>query len=338
MYSRIPVILILLFITVLLAAVTCQGQVAGIFLAVWTAVQDTGNNTSTLQGPDVIISSDTGLCVAPGDEESSISKGNAYMKQQKFNQAYNAFNQTLQCNPASIEAWYGKAAALQTLWRISKNLADYAGDADDYHGAVLCYREAKTTHPDDPSAWYPEGKKICFQYNQDPEPDDSPYTQGLDAYLTAATQYPQADEGVWYGKGREIYRQNLNAESVRQHEEQFDAYVQIMKIDPRNADVYRVMGNALYDEGKDNESYDAYQQAISRDPENAGAWYGLGNVLPSFKRYDEAKIAHEKALELDPELGNTSWYPRNGCAIDPRNSRAEMCVSSANVPESGFRV
>jgi tetratricopeptide (TPR) repeat protein len=94
----------------------------------------------------------------------------------------------------------------------------------------------------------------------------------------------------------------------RRNEEAIEAYQQAINFDPKNANLYNGLGNALVNLGRNEEAIEAYQQAINFDPKNANLYNGLGNALVNLGRNEEAIEAYQQAINIDPKDAN----PCNG--------------------------
>ncbi len=68
------------------------------------------------------------------------------------------------------------------------------------------------------------------------------------------------------------------------------------------------------------------ERALSTDPKNAEAWHALGNALHGLKRHEAAIACYEKALEIVPE-NKTIWNDRNASIRAIRKSGAQVAGS-----------
>ena len=62
----------------------------------------------------------------------------------------------------------------------------------------------------------------------------------------------------------------------------------ILKMDPKYADMWRFKGDILKILGKCNDAIIAYDQALNINPKLKYAYVGKGNALKALKRYDDA--------------------------------------------------
>lgn len=110
-------------------------------------------------------------------------------------------------------------------------------------------------------------------------------------------------------------------------------YVRALELDPRGADAYSNMGNALKDLGRHAEAIAAHRAAIKLRPV-AGSWCNLGVALRESNRLEEAVAAYDEALRLEPNHGDAHFdraqallglgdYERGWPAFDWRWKTAE---------------
>lgn len=84
------------------------------------------------------------------------------------------------------------------------------------------------------------------------------------------------------------------------------AYRKVVELDPKNADAWNHLGNALDKRGDIDGTIDAYHKAIEIAPKDADAWNHLGFTLGIKGDIDGAVTAYRKAVELDPKNAN-AW-------------------------------
>jgi Flp pilus assembly protein TadD len=84
---------------------------------------------------------------------------------------------------------------------------------------------------------------------------------------------------------------------------------------------FNLWGNALGDDGKDEEAIAKYQKAIELDPKYAYAYNNWGISLRIEGKHEEAIAKYQKAIELDPKYAEpyVSW----GVALDSKGKHEE---------------
>lgn len=73
-----------------------------------------------------------------------------------------------------------------------------------------------------------------------------------------------------------------------------------LALQPGNADLHVLLGNALAEAGRLNEAVASYRAALAISPDHAGVICNLGNVLMEAGRFDEAVALYRRAVELQP--------------------------------------
>ena len=81
-------------------------------------------------------------------------------------------------------------------------------------------------------------------------------------------------------------------------EEAEKIYLDILKIDPKNADVYNNLGILFQINNKFEEAIEYYKKAIEFKSDFAEAYNNLGFLLQKLKRFDEAVINYNEAIAL----------------------------------------
>jgi Tfp pilus assembly protein PilF len=81
--------------------------------------------------------------------------------------------------------------------------------------------------------------------------------------------------------------------------------------DPLSSEEHMRLGSIYASQGKTVPARDQYQAAVKLDPKNARAWSLLGDAAYTLKDYAAAERAYDSALDLDPENGdlhnNLAW-------------------------------
>ncbi|MGB6298265.1 MAG: tetratricopeptide repeat protein [Rivularia sp. (in: cyanobacteria)] len=127
--------------------------------------------------------------------------------------------------------------------------------------------------------------------------------------------------------GYKLYQQKSYAEAIAKYEE-------AIKIDPNNADVYNVLGNAFRETERADNAIEAYCKAIKLNPKYELPYNGLGNALSDKEEYGRAIIAYQKAIELDPNYAHA--YNNMGVALwyqDKLDDAKEILRKATAIPD-----
>ena len=108
---------------------------------------------------------------------------------------------------------------------------------------------------------------------------------------------------------------------------------------PRNADLWHVLGLTLLQSGYPHEAIAAFEQAISVQPNNAALLSNLGSAYSETGNVESAQSAFEKALRIQPDFPQASNNLGNACRelgqLDDAESHYRNALkSNPNYPEA----
>jgi tetratricopeptide (TPR) repeat protein len=103
-------------------------------------------------------------------------------------------------------------------------------------------------------------------------------------------------------EGSKLLVEAAKAHEQGQYEEAIRGYEQVLKQDPRNADVYARYGLALQALKRYEQAKVAYDKALALDANNAHYYYYKATVFDELNQLAQAKPLYEKAVALDPDL------------------------------------
>ncbi len=122
------------------------------------------------------------------------------------------------------------------------------------------------------------------------------------ALAERAISYEHENPNLWYYLGEARHYQTLKVEDAlgraALHEQAAEAYVEGLRLFPRDVRLLLKLGQTLDAAGRYDEAEEAYQQAIAGDPNfgNVYAYYGLH--LQVQRRFKDAEFYFRKAQEL----------------------------------------
>lgn len=90
---------------------------------------------------------------------------------------------------------------------------------------------------------------------------------------------------------------------AKNYEESLAAMQQVIRLDPRNAQQHKNIGDVLSKLGRNEGAVIAFDQAITLNPKYAAAYNNKAWALNELQRYEEALKACESTIELDPNYG-----------------------------------
>jgi tetratricopeptide (TPR) repeat protein len=85
-------------------------------------------------------------------------------------------------------------------------------------------------------------------------------------------------------------------------EEIFDSATQTIAEDPNNAQAYFARGVVCQSKGWHPDAVADFVEVVKLDPKNARAWLLMSEVLSSMGESEKSKVARQQALEIDPSV------------------------------------
>lgn len=80
-----------------------------------------------------------------------------------------------------------------------------------------------------------------------------------------------------------------------------DLYLEVLKLDPRNADALHLLGLVARNAGNNESACQLMQKAVTIQPAFPDAHYNLGNALSALGRFDKAAESYRAALTYQPK-------------------------------------
>jgi tetratricopeptide (TPR) repeat protein len=133
--------------------------------------------------------------------------------------------------------------------------------------------------------------------------DRQDYTAALDLFGRAVWMQAGNVE-AWFGQATALHYLNRT-------EEEIQAYLQVLAIDPTQTGALQNLGNAYLKQKKADMAVSCYLRAIQREPDKADLHYNLGVAYANLKQYDKAIESYKKVLSINPDNGAA----HNGLAI-----------------------
>ena len=117
------------------------------------------------------------------------------------------------------------------------------------------------------------------------------YDRALLLYEKAAEKNPLRAEPL-FGKARTLEELDRKGEAVH-------AWNSCLKIAPEDAEVYRRLGDLLFELGSLDNAIRNYQESVRFAPEDSETHFRLGSLLESREDFSQALESYRKALEVD---------------------------------------
>lgn len=107
-----------------------------------------------------------------------------------------------------------------------------------------------------------------------------------------------------------MYKAALQAESMGNHDEALELYLEILEIDPNEAGAYIGLGNIYYIKKRYREAIDSFQRYLSLHPNDVSVYINIAIVHSTEKNFDKAEQTYQKALSIKP--GSAEVYYNYG--------------------------
>lgn len=241
-----------------------------------------------------------------------LNKGNTLYQLQRYEEALQAYETSLDTNPNNPNAWQGKGDTLQALKR--------------YQDALEAYDEAIQIDPNSWQTWMRRAE-ILEKLGRDTEAinsyekvlnlsDDSWQAwQHLGELQIKLKQYSDAiislDKSLKLNPNEawSWYQMGLALQNLKQNDEAINAYDKAVNLNPNFPQVWYQKANIYMNWEKYNEAVDNYAKAVQFQPNLYQAWYSQGIALNRLNRYGEALKVFEKATQIQ-SLSFEAWYQK----------------------------
>jgi tetratricopeptide (TPR) repeat protein len=205
--------------------------------------------------------------------EDWCNKGIAFCQQGKYDEALQAFNESIRLDPNYAAAWNNKGNAL-----LNKGVTLLFQYKDDE--AIKAYDEVIKSYPQLADAWNDKGKTLSWQGKHD---------DAIKAFDVAIKINPQLAD-AWYNKGDALYIEGKYDDAIK-------AFDEVIKI---HYPTYAYPRNYYLDVRFTKDAIEAYDEVIRHNPYYADAWYNKGVSLDCQGKYDEAIKAYDEVIKSYP--------------------------------------
>lgn len=211
------------------------------------------------------------LTVTAVDNNTTVywnSQGAVLLDQYKFEDALNAFNNSLKINSSNTVALIGQGKALESLGRANESLESY--------------QKAIELDPGNAKAWI--GRGIILH-------DLEMYNESLQSYNKAIELDP-SDGMAFNDLAWLYYKQGNNIEALAN----VNRSIEILGIDLAAA--LDTKGMALFALGKNEEALGYINRTLELDPIDSIVWIHKGTILKAMGKTSESEAAFARAKEL----------------------------------------
>ena len=200
--------------------------------------------------------------------DAYYSRGNIYLKIDKFPEAIENYNQAIALDPEYVDAYYSRGNIYLKI--------------DKFPEAIENYNQAIALNPKHADAYHSRGK--AYYHKGDIHEYD--FDKAIENYNQAIALDPEYVD-AYYSRGNIYLKINEIPEAI-------ENYNQAIALNPKHADAYHSRGKAYYHKGDIHEydfdkAIENYNQAIALDPEYVDAYYSRGKVYLSQEEWEKAK-------------------------------------------------
>jgi len=213
---------------------------------------------------------------------------------ERWEEALEAVDKSLELNPKSSLWWHFKASGLMELGRNDEALA--------------AIDEALRQNPEDAHSWLRKAGLLlemkCF-------------SESIKAYDKALELIAESNTkelaGTWLVKGTALNKIGRRKEAREAFQKSRELYDKATLEEPGDLSLQRMKGLTLYNLGRYKESLELYDQIIEASPRiepyviDVAALEGKGDALRALNRNHEALEAYNEAIELAPS-SSAAWH------------------------------
>ena len=257
--------------------------------------------------------------------------GIGYLRDEKYDEAEDAFRRELSLDPNCAIAWAGMGVIHERR-------------DQQYDEAEEAYRKAIELDPELPWGWWYLGLLLDATLHR--------YEEAEAAYVKTTELEPEVCE-VWVALSR------VRGERLGDWDGAEEACRKAVEFGPSDPRAWVELGLILMrDRDRAEAAESAFRKAIALDESCTPAWIGLAFVLDmGLERYEEAEVGYRKIISMHPDdslgwgaLGKLLYQhldrPEEGeaailkaiqCdpdATDPRRSLIDLCLRQARVDEA----
>jgi len=202
--------------------------------------------------------------------------GAAYGSLGRYQEAIDAYNQTIRINPAYADAYYNLGVAYVTVGR--------------YQEAIEASKQAIRIKPDYAEAY----NNLGVAYSELGRHQDA-----MEAYQQAIRIKPDYAEAHC----------NLGGtyDEFGRHQDAIESFKQAIRINPDYAKAHYNLGNAYRQLGRHQDAVESYKQAIRIKPDYAEAYNNLGVAYLKLGRYQDAVEACKQAIRIKSDYAEVHY-------------------------------
>ena len=213
---------------------------------------------------------------------------------ERWEEALEAVDKSLELNPKSSVWWHFKASTLMELGRNDEALA--------------AFDEALRQSPEDAHSWLRKAGLLV---------EMKCHNESIKAYDRTLELIAESNTkelaGIWLVKGTALNRIDRRKEAKEAFQMSLELHAKAILEDPGDLSLQRMKGLTLYNLGRYEESLEVYDQVLEASPRiepyviDVSALEGKGDALRALNRNQEALEAYNEAIALAPS-SSAAWH------------------------------
>lgn len=245
-------------------------------------------------------------------DEAHLGLGLVYLSMRRYKEAMPSLEKAIQLNSDLAEYYYQIGNIYESLKEYTKACEAYGKFLDSkpekpgeaYYHLGLCRREMGDY----------ENAITAFQGALKENPQDVKINQDLAQSFLKAAQYEKAGEIYKYLAQLEpddatlYYRTILSMyNEAKMHDKAIEASKDIIKLDPKNADVVYNLGYMYSVLKRYREAIQTFKSALELKPNFEYAYANIGHCSLQIKNYSQALWAYKKLVKIAPKSVD-AWF------------------------------
>ncbi|MGL5807081.1 MAG: tetratricopeptide repeat protein [Xenococcaceae cyanobacterium] len=248
---------------------------------------------------------------ATSRSNEEIEKGKKFQQQGQLLEATNCYHRALELNPLEVEAYQSLAAILKQQGNFNEAALYYrqALELKQYSSALVVLNDREkvsvptpTTKLNQPFSFHSladDRRKLpaaIIQFKL----ESKNYLVSL--VLSERNSFaPRSNDDI-KEEVRVCLQQALTANEAKNWHEAILACQQALELDPKAAQAYKIMGNALQRSGKAADAMNCYNKAIELQPDLAEVYASIAALYTQQKKWPQAIEHYQKAILINPKL------------------------------------
>jgi tetratricopeptide (TPR) repeat protein len=259
-----------------------------------------GSTYSELEYDKAVHNYNQAIQLDPNSADAYYNRGTLYGQSYNYSKALSDLTRTIELNPEFAEAYVNRGITYCQLGRYTEAIADYT------HAIEL--------EPKNGNAYFNRGNTYYTLEN---------YTEAILDYNKSIKINPNYTE-AYFPRGNVYYK-------LGQHAKAISDYTKAIETNPENAEAYNKRGIVYSSMGQYTKALSDFNRAIELNPKHAEAYTNRGVIYSRLTKYNNAISDFNKSIELNPK--NSIAYCNRGYAYQLLNEPNKAIYDYTNAVE-----